>query len=395
MVASHKLKKLTFKKTILANRRRRELIEKGIACALLQHHLMIKACILSGLLLFSQNDSRATAFRSCRRLKRNYGWWELAWHTYDEERFKRTFRVCRKTFMLILDGIRCKIEKQTLCEEPISPVFRLGLCLYRLGRGDYFFTISELSGLAPCTVSTIVNEVNKAIVSCLWKKCVASHLTATDDAFRKKMLDLEEHWQFPFSWCAVDGCHIPIKCPSGGQEACREYHNFKNFYSIVLMSMVDAKYRFVWGSCGYPGNSHDSIIFQSTAVWSSIKDGKFLPKVTQKEEGVSIPPLILGDSAFLLETYLMKPCTNTILSKEQRYFNYRLSRARLVVEGAYGQLKGRWRLLLRKSEGNLYQTKMATLAFMVLHNLCLENNDELSIQQHTRRGTEKQYVTFY
>ena len=29
--------------------------------------------------------------------------------------------------MLILDGIRCKIEKQTLCEEPISPEFRLGL----------------------------------------------------------------------------------------------------------------------------------------------------------------------------------------------------------------------------------------------------------------------------
>ena len=82
--------------------------------------------------------------------------------------------------------------------------------------------------------------------------------------------------------CILSGCHIPIKCPSGGQEACREYQNFKNLYSIVLMSMVDAKYRSVWGSCGYPGNSHDSIIFQSTALWVSIKDGKFLPKFTQK-----------------------------------------------------------------------------------------------------------------
>ena len=70
--------------------------------------------------------------------------------------------------------------------------------------------------------------------------------------------------------------------------------------------MVDAKYRSVWGSCGYPGNSHDSIIFQSTALWVSIKDGKFLPKFTQKEEGVSIPPLILGDSAFPLDAL---PCT--------------------------------------------------------------------------------------
>ena len=59
--------------------------------------------------------------------------------------------------------------KNRHCEEPISPEFRLSLCLYRQGRGDYFYTISELGGLAPCTVSTIVNEVNEAIISCLWK----------------------------------------------------------------------------------------------------------------------------------------------------------------------------------------------------------------------------------
>ena len=32
-----------------------------------------------------------------------------------------------------------------------------------------------------------------------------------------------------FQWCAVDGCHIPIKCPPGGPGASKEYHNFKNF----------------------------------------------------------------------------------------------------------------------------------------------------------------------
>ena len=298
IAALDKCKNSILKKTLLSNRRRRKLIDEGMPCALLQHHLMIKACILSGLLLLSQNDSRATAFCSCRRLKRNYGWWELASHTYDEERFKRTFRVCRKTFMLILDGIRCKIEKQTQREEPISPEFRLGFCLY--------YTISELRGLVPCTFSTLVNEVNEAIVSCLWKKCVASHLPATDDAFIKKVLDLEEHWEFPFSWCAVDGYHIPIKCPLVDKKPAASITICKNFYTVVLMSMVDAKYRFVWGSCGYPGNSHDSIIFQSTALRSSIKDGKFLPKFTQKEEGVSIQPLILGDSAFPSDAL---PCT--------------------------------------------------------------------------------------
>ena len=34
--------------------------------------------------------------------------------------------------------------------------------------------------------------------------------------------------------------------------------------------------------------------------------------------------------------------TNALFSTEQDYFGYRQSRVRVVVEGAYGQSKGRW-----------------------------------------------------
>ena len=138
----------------------------------------------------------------------------------------------KKTFQFILSHIQHTLKRQTLCEEPISPAFRLGLSLYRLGRGDYFYTIAEMVGLTPCTVSTIVHEVNEAIVSCLWECCITIHMPKTEEYFKTKMLDMEELWQFPFSWCAVDGCHIPIKCPPGGQESCKEYHNFKNFFQL-------------------------------------------------------------------------------------------------------------------------------------------------------------------
>ena len=212
----------------------------------------------------------------------------MVWRTYDDDRFKRTFRVSTNTLQFILSRIHHTLKRQMLCEEPISPAFRLGLSLYRLGRGDYFYTIAEMVGLAPCTVSTIVHEVNEAIVSCLWECCITIHMPKTEEDFKKKMLDMEELWQFPFSWCAVDGCHNPINCPPGGQESCKEYHTFKNFFSIVLMSMVDGRYRFIWGSCGYPGNSHDSIILQSTSLWSDIKKGKVLPSFTQVEENIHI-----------------------------------------------------------------------------------------------------------
>ena len=155
----------------------------------------------------------------------------------------------------------------------------------------------------------------------------------------------------PCCWSAIDGCHISIKCPPAGLESSKEYLNFKNIYSIVLMGMVDAKYRFIWASCGYPGNhdsQHDSIILQSTSLWQEIARGKILPGIAKNVGGVDVPPLIVGDSPFPFQTWLMKPHTNAVLTEKQKYFNYR--RARMVTEGAYGQPKGGWRVLFRKNE---------------------------------------------
>ena len=52
------------------------------------------------------------------------------------------------------------------------------------------------------------------------------------------IIDMEDRWQFPCCWSAVDGCHISIKCPDGGAEAAKEYHNFKNFYSVILTGKI-------------------------------------------------------------------------------------------------------------------------------------------------------------
>ena len=87
----------------------------------------------------------------------------------------------------------------------------------------------------------------------LWDNAVSSHFPSSEEKMKEKIIDMEEIWQFPVCWAAVNGCHIPIKCPDGGAEAAKEYYNFKNLYSIVLMGLVDAKYRFVWASAGSLG----------------------------------------------------------------------------------------------------------------------------------------------
>ena len=149
--------------------------------------------------------------------------------------------------------------------------------------------------------------------------------------------------------------------------------------------------------CGFPGNSHDAIIFKSTNLWDALQNG-LLPNIAKVVGEVSIPPLIVGDSAFPLQSWLMKPYTNATLSPKQRHFNYRLSRARMVTEGAYGQLKGRWRVLFRKNESNKERVRTVTLACMVLHNICIERGDsiarklDLSVDPSTQEKRDREEI---
>ncbi len=105
-----------------------------------------------------------------------------------------------------------------------------------------------------------------------------------------------------------------------------------------------------------------------------------IPVMCKKIGQCDVPPLIVGDSAFPFTINLMKPISRGILNERQRYYNYRLSRARMVTECAYGQLKSRWRVLYKKCECNKDTVKLFALASVVLHNICIDKGDALSPQ---------------
>ena len=85
-----------------------------------------------------------------------------------------------------------------------------------------------MAGVGVSTVCTIVSEVSKSIINNLWKDNVMAHLPSDEVRFKEKMLDTEQLLQFSRSWASINGCHLPLKCPPGGLEACKKYDKFKN-----------------------------------------------------------------------------------------------------------------------------------------------------------------------
>ena len=82
-------------------------------------------------------------------------------------------------------------------------------------------------------------------------------------------------------------------------------------------------------------------------------------------DGVETPSVILGDGVFSLRSWIMKSHGDAVLTPEKAYFNYCLSRARIIMEGAFGELKGRFGVLFRKCESKRETVKILGLACFV------------------------------
>lgn len=177
-------------------------------------------------------------------------------------------------------------------------------------------------------------------------------------------MDFQRRWNFPNCGGAIDGKHVHIVPPprSGSQ-----FYNYKGFNSIVLMAVVSAQYEFLFVDVGMNGRISDGGAFKQTEFALRLQEEDLsLPPDDQNFEG--LPFVFLADEAFALGPHLMRPFPQRTLTPERRVFNYRLARARRVVENTFGIMASRFRLFLTSLHMAEYKWNYIIFACCILHN---------------------------
>ena len=141
---------------------------------------------------------------------------------------------------------------------------------------------------------------------------------------------------------------------------------------------------FCYANEGCHGRISDGGVFKNSELYHllvngeiNLPDSRQLPHLSSLNDSFlveskresEVPYIVVADDAFPLTAYCMKPYSSQKLSDSKRIFGYRLSRARLTIENAFGILSNRFRVLSSRMYLQPNNVTKITLACCVLHSI--------------------------
>ena len=248
----------------------------------------------------------------------------------DVRAFKNFMRMDPEMFHELLGRMTPRLTKiDTFCRKALSPGLKLSITLRYLASGDSYHSLMYGFRVPHNSISLIVKEVCNAIVDEYADEVIEA--PTTEQQWRRTADQFSRRWQFHHCLGAIDGKHIAIQCP---RKAGSEFYNYKGFHSIILMALVDADYKFSWVDVGSNGSAGDAQVFNKSELKECLEAdtvGVPAPEPLPHDDKC-MPFFIVGDDAFALRTWLMKPFSKRELTLAETIFNYRLSRARRIVK---------------------------------------------------------------
>uniref|UniRef100_A0A672K966 DDE Tnp4 domain-containing protein n=1 Tax=Sinocyclocheilus grahami TaxID=75366 RepID=A0A672K966_SINGR len=258
----------------------------------------------------------------------------------DQSGFRQFFHMYVEHFNHLLELVAPFITKQsTQLRQPISGRDRLSITLRYLATGESFSSLSFQYYVGRSTVGVNVKET-----------CKMLHHVLKNDYLKEFCFEHYLHLlalEYYYTQIALDGKHITILPPSNSGSTFRNYK---------------CQYRFLYAHIGTQGRVSDGGVYAHCDLKEAMDRNVLNIPPDQHLPGTDtvMPFIFVANEAFPLQKHLMKPYPFRHLVHDQRVFNYRLLRARCVIENAFGILANRWRVFLTTIP--LHPVSMITLA---------------------------------
>jgi hypothetical protein len=123
-----------------------------------------------------------------------------------------------------------------------------------------------------------------------------------------------------------------------------------------------------WNYIGWAGSLHDYNLFKRSKAFDCCENGSL--------QGFSL----VEDAAYQPRTYMLTlflGCKEG-LSRERSFWNFIQSSTRMPVECAFGILKLRWSILLKRLDVDTKFAPNLIACCLVLHNICQVHKDEIN-----------------
>ncbi|XP_060809351.1 uncharacterized protein LOC106139025 isoform X3 [Amyelois transitella] len=248
---------------------------------------------------------------------------------YDVQKFYDYHRMDYEKFQALLNICRPYIEKQrTNFRNPIEADQRLSLCLRFLITGSSFKSLGYSYRMGFSTVRSIVHETCQVIWNVLRPSVMPK---PTREKWTRIAMEFDEKWNFPNCIGAIDDVGSYGRNSDGG----------------IMQNSIFGK--------------------KLTSNALDIPPKKRLPRTD-----LELPYVFIADEAFPLTTNIMRPFSSDRLTDEaMKIYNYRLSRARRIVENAFGILQERFELCQKGIQVQPKYIDNIILACTCLHNFII------------------------
>ena len=113
-----------------------------------------------------------------------------------------------------------------------------------------------------------------------------------EEGFRKR-------WHFPNCVGALDGKHTPLQKPT---DSGTLFWNYKGYFSLVLLALVDTNYLFIFVDIGEYGSNTDINVSRASKFGELFMENKLnipgLKRLPNFNQEGPLPHVIVADGAF-------------------------------------------------------------------------------------------------